>query len=97
MAKIQNEEVLHGSRAADSQGFRFRESWIHTGLVIAGILVTIGLVFGKVTESTKCNKQQDTRIGNLERDMAVIKSTTSRTADDIDELKKDVKILIGRP
>ena len=73
-----------------------QESWIRVGLLLAGILITIGLVYGKVNESTRCNERQDARIYNLDKDMAVIKSTTTRTAVDIEELKRDVKTLLGR-
>ena len=70
--------------------------WVIAIIAIAGILINTGIIYSQICLSSETNTKQDTSITTLERDMAVMKATTDRTASDVDEIKKDVKTLLGR-
>ena len=70
--------------------------WITAAISVAGILVITGGIYTRVCISSETNARQDMSISSLERDMAVMKSLTARTATDVDEIKRDVKTLLRR-
>ena len=70
--------------------------WITALIALAGILITTGGIYTRVCISSETNTRQDMSISALERDMAVMKSLTARTATDVDEIKRDVKTLLRR-
>ena len=71
--------------------------WVTALIAVAGILVVIGGVYARVCTSTDADIRQDNSIAALEKDMAVMKATTTRTASDVEEIKLDVKTLLRRP
>lgn len=70
--------------------------WIAAIIAIATILVAAGGIYDRVCIASDVNHRQDISISALERDMAVMKSTTARTALDVEEIKRDVKTLLQR-
>lgn len=71
--------------------------WVLALIATGGILITVGGLWRDVWISTECNQRQDDAIATLRQDVAVIKASTTRTAEDIHELKTDVKKLLSRP
>ena len=78
--------------------------WVTAGIAVAGVFMAVGILYRDVCLGAEANKRQDEAIYSLQRDMAlmtqgqaVIQTTTVRMADDITELKQDVKQLLRRP
>lgn len=77
--------------------FTASASWILALLALVGVVLGVGELRGAIVKNSQMNTRQEVDISMLKTDMAVIKSTTSRTAEDINELKADVKVLLRRP